>query len=146
MFAHSIRLVSCVALTIGSVLCGQYAAADRLQELREDAPVIEHRGPEIRPLSSIRLVQHPTDSPPLGIPADVPRPVIQLPPPPSAPDLWVVSPAYQIVYPYGTAPNCFEDTDLERCGKACGCLTEAVSVIHFGGRIALLPVLMTCER
>ncbi|MBL8814634.1 MAG: hypothetical protein JNL58_01295 [Planctomyces sp.] len=147
MLALSIWRLSVLTLVMNVTLASKSAAADALRELRNSDGAIEQAGPEIRALSSIRLIQRPSvASPPLAIPADVPRPAIQSPQTTSVTDLWIVSPAHEIAYPHGSSPNCFEDAELERCGKACGCLTEAVSVLHFGSRIALLPVLMSCER
>jgi hypothetical protein len=38
-------------------------------------------------------------------------------------------------------PLYFEDPNLERCGQSAGCLTEAVNVVHFAGRIPLMGYL-----
>ena len=49
-------------------------------------------------------------------------------------------------------PLYFEDPNLERCGQSAGCLTEAVNVVHFAGRIPLMGYLAgsnppsTCVR
>ncbi len=42
-------------------------------------------------------------------------------------------------------PLYFEDPNLERCGDSYGCLTEAVSIAHFAGRIPLLPYMMASD-
>lgn len=39
-------------------------------------------------------------------------------------------------------PLYFEDPNLERCGHGNGCLTDAVSAIHFAGRIPATPYMM----
>lgn len=38
-------------------------------------------------------------------------------------------------------PLYFEDPNMERCGQSAGCLTEAVNVVHFAGRIPLMGYL-----
>lgn len=43
-------------------------------------------------------------------------------------------------------PLYFEDPNLERCGDSYGCLTEAVSIAHFAGRIPLLPYMMASDN
>lgn len=42
-------------------------------------------------------------------------------------------------------PLYFEDPNLERCGQSSGCLTNAVSAVHFGGTVVFAPYLMTLK-
>lgn len=49
-------------------------------------------------------------------------------------------------FPFRHQPLYFEDPNLERCGDSYGCLTEAISIAHFAGRIPLLPYMMASDN
>ncbi len=63
------------------------------------------------------------------------------------------TPGYYLAAPYGVRrpsrnthtlihhPLYFEDPNLERCGRSRGCMTTAVSSVHFATTIAFLPYL-----
>ncbi|MEZ6130495.1 MAG: hypothetical protein R3C59_17555 [Planctomycetaceae bacterium] len=50
------------------------------------------------------------------------------------------------VYPVHHNPLYFEDPNLERCGQTNGCLTDVASIMHFAGRVPILPYLMTVNH
>lgn len=58
---------------------------------------------------------------------------------------WISFRPARDTFPFQHNPLYFEDPNLERCGRSAGCLTNAVSVVHFAGRIPILPYLMTTE-
>ncbi len=43
-------------------------------------------------------------------------------------------------------PLYYEDANLERCGRTCGCITTAVSAVHFATAIAFSPYHMAVEH
>lgn len=101
--------------------------------------------PNIKPLGSIRLVRDMTSKAgKLKIPRDSVRVYepteLQLDSTELTP--WIFYPHPTPRYPITYNPLYFEDPNLERCGNACGVFTDAVSIVHFGGRIPLLPYLM----
>lgn len=49
-------------------------------------------------------------------------------------------------FPIRHNPLYFEDPNLERCGISHGCLTDAVSIIHFAARIPALPYLAAADH
>lgn len=113
-----------------------------------EIPAAEPQGasvPNIKPLGSIRLVRDmtskagklhlPSDAVRTYEPTELPVDSVELTP-------WVFYPHPTPRYPITYNPLYFEDPDLERCGTACGVFTDAVSLVHFGGRIPLLPYLM----
>lgn len=59
---------------------------------------------------------------------------------------WNVSHPPRNTFPFRHQPLYFEDPNLERCGESYGCLTEAVSIAHFAGRIPLLPYMMASDN
>lgn len=59
---------------------------------------------------------------------------------------WYVTHPPRNSFPFRHQPLYFEDPNLERCGESYGCLTEAVSIAHFAGRIPLLPYMMASDN
>jgi len=59
---------------------------------------------------------------------------------------WHVTHPPRNSFPFRHQPLYFEDPNLERCGESYGCLTEAVSIAHFAGRIPLLPYMMASDN
>ncbi|MFN9717821.1 MAG: hypothetical protein ACK58L_03950, partial [Planctomycetota bacterium] len=48
-------------------------------------------------------------------------------------------------FPFRHQPLYFEDPNMERCGQSAGCLTEAVNIAHFAGRIPIVPYMMAAH-
>lgn len=101
--------------------------------------------PGIKPLGAIRLVREMTSrAGNLSLPADASRTYVPTELPVDSPELtpWVFYPHPSPQFPVTYNPLYFEDPNLERCGNACGPLTDGASIVRFGGRIPLLPYLM----
>ena len=58
---------------------------------------------------------------------------------------WVSFRPPRNTFPFEHNPLYFEDPNLERCGRTCGCFTDATSIIKFAGRVPVLPYMMTVE-
>lgn len=104
----------------------------------------------IRSLQSVNLFDATAPRSEAGTPLAVPQSVVasaghrteeQFVPLP-----WYRSHPPRNTFRFRHQPLYFEDPNLERCGDSYGCLTEAVSIAHFAGRIPLLPYMMASDN